>query len=119
MGGLIYMFVVESLVAKVANDMWRRDKIFMLVFDLTVAEIAEVAGFLGGTIGLILMFVVDSSVAKVANYMWRRDNIFMLVFDLTVAEVAEVAGFSGGTVHWDICLTFFRCRTGTYNNNMI
>ena len=43
----------------------------------------------------------------------------MLVFDLTVAEVAEVAGFSGGTVHWDICLTFFRCRTGTYNNNMI
>ena len=47
MDGLIVMFVVESLVAKVANDMWRRDNIFMLVFDLTVAEVAEVAGFSG------------------------------------------------------------------------
>ena len=68
----------------------------MLGFDLTVAEVAEVAGFWGGgTSGLILMFVVGWSVLKVANYISRKNNIFMLVFDLTAAEVAEVAGFSG------------------------
>ena len=43
----------------------------MLVFDLTVAEVVEVAGFSGcmGCLGLNLMFVVETSVAKVANYM--------------------------------------------------
>ena len=67
----------------------------MLVFDLTVAEVAEVAGFSGDGGSVVLMFVVEWSVVKVAKFMSRRDNIFMLVFDLTVAEVAEVAGFSG------------------------
>ena len=39
--------VLILLVAKVANCMWRQNNKFMLMFDLSVAEVAEVAGFLG------------------------------------------------------------------------
>ena len=42
------MFMVGLSVAKVAICMLRENNIFMLVFDLTVAEVAEVAGCLGG-----------------------------------------------------------------------
>ena len=41
------MFVLEWSVAKVAKCMFRENNIFMLMFDLSVAEVAEVAGFLG------------------------------------------------------------------------
>ena len=41
------MFVVGLLVAKVAKCMLRENHKFMLVFDLTVGEVAEVAGFSG------------------------------------------------------------------------
>ena len=39
------MFVLGLSVAKVAKFMFRDNNIFMLVFDLSVAEGAEVAGF--------------------------------------------------------------------------
>ena len=65
----------------------------MLMFDLSVAEVVEVAGFSG--YGGVIMFLLEWSVAKVAYYMFRENNIFMHMFDLSVAEVAEVAGFSG------------------------
>ena len=99
-------------VAKVAKCMLRENNKFMLVFDLTVAEVAEVAGFSNVpevgcvnvcgwmvfecTRDLMLIFVL--SVAKVANCMLRENYKFMLDFVLTVAEVAEVAGFSGVAV---------------------
>ena len=41
------MFVLELSVAKVAKSMFRKNDKFTLVFDLAVAEVAEVAGFLG------------------------------------------------------------------------
>ena len=41
------MFEVGLSVAKVAKCMLRENNIFMLVFALTVAEVAEVAGFSG------------------------------------------------------------------------
>ena len=41
------MFMVGLSVAKVAKCMLRENNKFMLVFDLTVAEEAEVAGFSG------------------------------------------------------------------------
>ena len=39
--------MIELSVAKVANCMLRENYICMLGFDLTVAEVAEVAGFSG------------------------------------------------------------------------
>ena len=68
MGSGLCMFMVEFPVVKVANFIRRRHNIFMLVFDLTVAEVAERAGF-SGVRDLMLMFVVDLSVAIIANYM--------------------------------------------------
>ena len=41
------MFKVGLSVAKVAKCILRENTMFMLVFDLTVAEVAEVAGFSG------------------------------------------------------------------------
>ena len=38
---------IELSVAKVAKCMFRKNNKFTLVFDLSVAEVAEVAGFLG------------------------------------------------------------------------
>ena len=42
------MFGVELSVAKVAKCMLRENNRFMLEFDLTVAKVAEVAGFTWG-----------------------------------------------------------------------
>ena len=44
------MFEVGLSVAKVAKCMLQKNNKFMLVFDLTVAEVAEVAGFSGAEV---------------------------------------------------------------------
>ena len=44
---LMLMFVVGLSVAKVAKCMFHENNKFMLMFDLSVAEVAEVAGFSG------------------------------------------------------------------------
>ena len=47
MGLDIIMFVLGLSVAKVAKCMFRKNNKFTLVFDLAVAEVAEVAWFSG------------------------------------------------------------------------
>ena len=64
-------------------------------FALSVAKVAEVAGFSGVWGSDLIIFLLELSVAEVAKGMFRKNNKFTLVFDLSVAEVAEVAGFSG------------------------
>ena len=44
-------------VAKIAKCVFREKHIFTLVFDLSVAEVAEVAGF-SGVLALIIFFII-------------------------------------------------------------
>ena len=55
------MFVDELSVAKIAKCMLRENNRFMVVFDLTVAEVAEVAGFTGGKRVLYLCGIIARS----------------------------------------------------------
>ena len=66
----------------------------MLLFDLSVAKVADVARF-SGVRGVGCNNALSLSKAKVAKCMLYENNKFTLVFDSSVAEVADVAGFSG------------------------
>ena len=93
MGSLI-MFLLVLSVAKVSRCVLRKNNNFMLLFDLTVAKVAEVARFSGvGEVGCNNALALSE--AKVAKCMLHENNKFTLVFDSSVAEVADVAGFSG------------------------
>ena len=88
------MFLLVLSVAKVARCVLRKNNIFMLLIDLSVAKVADAARF-SGVRGVGCNNALGLSEAKVAKCMLHENNKFTLVFDSSVAEVADVAGFSG------------------------